>query len=307
MSYIEVKNVTKDYGKGRGIFNISFNIEKGEMFGFVGTNGAGKTTTIRHLLGFSKPDAGKILVKGMNPWTSSYKFMNDIGYIPGEIAFPDLRSGTDVIKSQAEFLKIKDLSYANSLIKKLQLDVRGNPRSMSKGMKQKLAIVLALMNDPEILFFDEPTTGLDPLMRDCFMQIVAEEHKKGKTILMSSHMFEELEGYSDKVGLIMNGKIIDIVNMNEFRNIDWKLYKIEFQDERDFKDFLNNNYEAYRIQETFNQVTIKLKNGDAKRLFSDLAKYKVKFLREVDYNLEKYFKEELEKTEEKKNDKQTII
>lgn len=117
MSYIEVQNVTKDYGNSKGIFDISFNIEKGEMFGFVGTNGAGKTTTIRHLLGFSKPDKGKITIKGLNPWKDSEKLMKYIGYIPGEIAFPDLKSGTDVIKSQAEFLGVKDLSYANSLIK----------------------------------------------------------------------------------------------------------------------------------------------------------------------------------------------
>lgn len=294
MSYIDVQNVTKDYGNSKGIFDISFSIEKGEMFGFVGTNGAGKTTTIRHLLGFSKPDKGKITIKGLNPWKNSEELMKDIGYIPGEIAFPDLKSGTDVIKSQAEFLGVKDLSYANSLIKNLQLDVRGNPRSMSKGMKQKLAIVLALMHDPEILFFDEPTTGLDPLMRDSFMNIVAEEHKKGKTILMSSHMFEELEAYSDKVGLIMNGKILDIADMEEIRNSDFKLYKIEFENKNDYISFMNsNNYESVRKQQDYNQITIRIKDKQIKNLMLELSKYKVKFIREVKYNLEKYFKEKL--------------
>ena len=294
MRYIDVQNVTKDYGNSKGIFDISFSIEKGEMFGFVGTNGAGKTTTIRHLLGFSKPDKGKITIKGLNPWKNSEELMKDIGYIPGEIAFPDLKSGTDVIKSQAEFLGVKDLSYANSLIKNLQLDVRGNPRSMSKGMKQKLAIVLALMHDPEILFFDEPTTGLDPLMRDSFMNIVAEEHKKGKTILMSSHMFEELEAYSDKVGLIMNGKILDIADMEEIRNSDFKLYKIEFENKNDYISFMNsNNYESVRKQQDYNQITIRIKDKQIKNLMLELSKYKVKFIREVKYNLEKYFKEKL--------------
>ena len=294
MSYIEVQNVTKDYGNSKGIFDISFNIEKGEMFGFVGTNGAGKTTTIRHLLGFSKPDKGKITIKGLNPWKDSEKLMKYIGYIPGEIAFPDLKSGTDVIKSQAEFLGVKDLSYANSLIKNLQLDVRGNPRSMSKGMKQKLAIVLALMHDPEILFFDEPTTGLDPLMRDSFMNIVAEQHKKGKTILMSSHMFEELEAYSDKVGLIMNGKILDIADMETLRNSNLKLYKIEFANKEDYKKFVTmSNYEFVRKQEDYNQVTIRIQEEQIKMLMQELSKYNVKFIREVKYDLEKYFKEKL--------------
>lgn len=257
---------------------------------------------LENLLGFSKVDKGKIRIKNLDPWKDSHQLMKYIGYIPGEIAFPDLKSGTDVIKSQAEFLGIKDLSYANSLIKELQLDVRGNPRSMSKGMKQKLAIVLALMNNPEILFFDEPTTGLDPLMRDSFMNIVKSEHEKGKTILMSSHMFEELEDYSDKVGLIVNGKLLDIADMEKIRNVDWKLYKIEFVNESDFNDFLHCNYDITRVQEQYNQVTVKVKNVEIKEFVKELAKYNVKFFREVDYNLEKYFKEILENEGGKQND-----
>ena len=161
-------------------------------------------------------------------------------------------------------------------------------------MKQKLAIVLALMHDPEILFFDEPTTGLDPLMRDSFMNIVAEEHKKGKTILMSSHMFEELEAYSDKVGLIMNGKILDIADMETLRNSNLKLYKIEFANKEDYKNFVTiSNYEFVRKQEDYNQVTIRIQEEQIKMLMQELSKYNVKFIREVKYDLEKYFKEKL--------------
>ena len=293
MSYIEVENVTKDYGEGKGIFNISFEIEQGEMFGYVGTNGAGKTTTIRHMLGFSKVDSGKIRIKGMDPWKNSSELMKSIGYIPGEIAFPDLATGTDVIKSQAEFLEIRDLSYVNSLISQLQFEARGNPRSMSKGMKQKLAIILSLMNDPEILFFDEPTTGLDPLMRDCFMNIVLEEHQKGKTIFMSSHMFEELELCSDKVGLIVDGKMMDIADMNQLRNLDWKLFKVEFENKENFDIFMQENkgYEITRIQEQYYQVTMKVKKNEIDRWMGSLLKYRVKFFSEVRYSLEKYFKD----------------
>ena len=118
MSLIEINHLTKDYKDGKGIFDVSFNIEKGEMFGYVGTNGAGKTTTIRHLLGFIKPDSGTVRIDGMDPWKKSDQLMKRIGYIPGEIAFPDLNSGSDVIKSQAEFLGVKDLSYANIKINK---------------------------------------------------------------------------------------------------------------------------------------------------------------------------------------------
>ncbi len=301
MSLIEVNHLTKDYKGGKGIFDVSFNIEKGEMFGYVGTNGAGKTTTIRHMLGFIKPDSGTVRIDGLDPWKNSAQLMKKIGYIPGEIAFPDLNSGTDVIKSQAEFLDVKDLSYANSLIKKLQLDIRGNPRSMSKGMKQKLAIVLALMHNPEILLLDEPTTGLDPLMRASFMELIAEEHKKGKTILMSSHMYEELEEYSDKVGLIVNGKILDVADMEKIKNANWRLYKVEFETKDDYDAFLRNNHnEVRRKQEEYNQATVKVEKENIQEFLKELSKYNVKFFREIDYNLEMHFKEILNKNQNRR-------
>lgn len=291
MDYIEINHLTKDYGNSKGIFDISLRIQKGEMFGYVGNNGAGKTTTFRHILGFSKPDSGTVKVKGLDSWKKSSEIMRYIGYVPGDIAFPDLRSGIDVIKSQAELLNLKDLSYANKLIKKLQLDIRGNPRTMSKGMKQKLAIVLALMNNPEILILDEPTTGLDPLMRDTFMEIIEDEHKKGKTIMISSHMFEELETTCDRVGLIMNGKLIDIADMDKIKNVKFKLYKIAFLNKEDFDRFRNQNFEITREQPEYNQVTVKIEENKVRELFIELNKYKLEYFTEVKYNLEKYFKE----------------
>lgn len=291
MDCIEINHLTKDYGNSKGIFDISLSIPKGEMFGYVGNNGAGKTTTFRHILGFSRPDKGSAKVKGLDSWKKSSEIMKYIGYVPGDIAFPDLRSGTDVIKSQAEFLNLKDLSYANNLIKKLQLDVRGNPRTMSKGMKQKLAIVLALMNNPEILILDEPTTGLDPLMRDTFMELIEEEHQKGKTIMISSHMFEELETTCDRVGLIMNGRLIDIADMNKIRNVDFRLYKIAFINKEDLERFKQGKFEITREQPEFNQVTVKILEKSVRELFIELNKYKLEYFTETKYNLEKYFKE----------------
>lgn len=180
------------------------------------------------------------------------------------------------------------------LIKKLQLDVRGNPRSMSKGMKQKLAIVLALMNDPQILFFDEPTTGLDPLMRESFMEIVKEQKNKGKTILMSSHIYEELEEFSDKVGLIVNGKLLDIADISEIENVGWRLYKVEFADEEQYFDFIQkNDFEITRKQDQYSQVTVKVPKENLQKFFEDISKYDIKFFRGVEYNLESYFNEEL--------------
>lgn len=290
---IEIKNLTKDYGDDKGIFGINLDIYKGEMIGFVGTNGSGKTTTIRNILGFIKPTNGVALVNGMNTWENQSEVAKLIGYVPGEIAFPDLKTGTNFLKSQAEYLNVTDLSYANSLIEKLQLDPRANLKRMSKGMKQKTALVAALMADKPIIILDEPTTGLDPLMRDAFLEIIKEEHKKGKTIFMSSHMFEEMEETCDRVALISNGHIVDVANMNEIRNRSVNDFKIEFNKKEDYLKFIKGNYKVIRLQDEFNQVTISLDKDKINDLFIDLKNYDVKFISEVKYSLEKYFKEKL--------------
>lgn len=286
---IEVKNVTKDYGQGKGIFDVDFTIHKGEMLGFVGSNGAGKTTTIRNIMGFLKPDSGKICVMGMDSWKDSEKIKKYIGYVPGEIAFPDLKTGTDFIKSQAEFLGLTDLSYANYLIEKLQLDPSANLKRMSKGMKQKTAIVVALMANPDIIILDEPTTGLDPLMRVSFLDIIKAEKDKGKTILISSHLYEELEQNCDRVALINRGKIVDIANMNEIRNRPVSDFKIEFNNKDDYLKFKEYNYKIIRDQEKYNQVTLEINKADINKLFKNLTMFDVKFIAEVKYTLEKHF------------------
>lgn len=296
---IVIEHLTKDYGEGRGIFDFNFTIKKGEMMGFVGTNGSGKTTTIRSIMGFIKPTSGHAYVNGKEAYEHASENTKYIGYVPGEIGFPDLKTGTNFLKSQAEFLGLKDMSYANELIKKLQLDPRANLKRMSKGMKQKTALVSSLMNNPDILLFDEPTTGLDPLMRLAFMDIIKEEHKKGKTILMSSHMFNEMEDTCDRVALINNGHIIDIVDMKDIRNRPVKDFKIEFNKKEDYEKFKKLDYRIIRDQVEYNQVTVELKKEDTSKLFNDLKNYDIKFFSEVKYTLEKYFKEILLKKENK--------
>ncbi len=290
MSTIETSMLTKDYGDGRGIFDIDLNIEQGEMLGFVGTNGSGKTTTIRSILGFIKPTKGSASVNGLTSWEHSSEIVKSIGYVPGEIAFPDLKTGIDFLKSQAEFLRLTDMSYANELIERLQLDPRANLKRMSKGMKQKTALVAALMADLPIIILDEPATGLDPLMRVAFLDILKEEHAKGKTILISSHMYEELETTCDRVALIDNGRIAEITNMTEIRNRPIKEFKIEFNTADDYARFLSENYETVRLQEQYDQVTIRIPSGATGSLLGVLKHYNVKFISELPYTLEKHFK-----------------
>ncbi len=302
MNVIEVENLTKDYGYGKGVFGVNISIKEGEMVGFVGTNGSGKTTTIRSILGFIKPTEGEARVNGLNSWEHSSEIIKNVGYVPGEIAFPDLKTGVDFLNSQKEFLKLGDMSYANELIERLQLDPRANLKRMSKGMKQKTALVAALMNDAPIIVLDEPTTGLDPLMRATFLDIIKEEHKKGKTIFMSSHNFEELEGTCDKVALINDGRIIDVCDMNLINNPAEKEFKIEFNSERDYRNFLKEPYKVTRTQDIYNQATIKIGADDTAKLLKTLNGYDVKFISEIPYTLEKHFKEVLKsKREDLKN------
>ncbi|MCD7841824.1 MAG: ATP-binding cassette domain-containing protein [Lachnospiraceae bacterium] len=225
---ISVQNLTKDYGEGRGVFDISLDIQRGEVFGYLGTNGSGKTTTIRQMMGFIRPNSGSVKVNGLDPWTRAPEVMKNVSYIPGEIAFPDLATGTDFFKVQAQFLGVKDFTYMNHLIDLLGLDPSANLKRMSKGMKQKTAIVAALMGDKPILIMDEPTTGLDPLMRETFLELVREEKKKGRTIFMSSHIFEEIEDVCDRVAIIGNGKIQSVLSLYELRHNTPRQFHITF-------------------------------------------------------------------------------
>lgn len=290
MSVIELDGLTKDYGNEQGIFDLNLSINEGEMVGYVGTNGSGKTTTIRHIMGFLNPTSGSVTVNGLSSWEHSSEIVKQIGYVPGEIAFPDLKTGIDFLKCQADFLGLRDMSYANELIERLQLDPRANLKRMSKGMKQKTALVAALMNDAPIILLDEPTTGLDPLMRATFLDIIKEEHQKGKTIFMSSHSFDELEKTCDRVALINDGHIVDVCDMNEIRNRPIKEFKIEFNTADDYKRFLCEPYETIRLQEQYHQVSIRIGADETAELLNVLKTYHVKFISELPYTLEMHFK-----------------
>lgn len=293
MDVINIQHLTKDYGNGKGIFDINISIKKGEMFGFVGTNGAGKTTTLRHIMGFLKPDKGEVKVMGLNAWKQADKVKEYVAYIPGEIAFPDLKNGVEFLKSQEEFYGMKDSTYTNEMLKKLHLDPTAGLKQMSKGMKQKTAIVACFMRNADILILDEPTTGLDPLMRVAFIDIIKQEKAKGKTILMSSHMFEELQETCDRVALIDRGHIVSIANVQDIKNRPFSEFKIEFLHKEDYVSFKKLSYNIVRDQEKYQQVTISIAKDKENELLTDLKKYKLKFIAEVSYNLETYFKEKL--------------
>ncbi|MCC8195686.1 MAG: ABC transporter ATP-binding protein [Ruminococcus sp.] len=296
-SVISVQHLTKDYGYNRGVFDISLDIKKGEVFGYLGTNGSGKTTTIRHMMGFLKPDSGEVDVNGINPWKNAPEVMKNVSYIPGEIAFPDVKTGTDFFKIQAEFLGVKDFSYMNYLIDKLGLDPSANLKRMSKGMKQKTAIVAALMGDKEILIMDEPTTGLDPLMRETFLELVREEKQKGRTIFMSSHIFEGIEDVCDRVAIIGNGKIESVLSLSDLRHGTKRNYRIVFGNQPSANKFAERMPEATM---NGNEAKLSLLASETDGLFKALRNLEVVSVDENHENLEEYFMNIYREEEKKK-------
>ncbi len=294
MSYIEIKNLTKDYGNNKGLFNISFDVKKGETFGLVGINGAGKTTILRHLMGFIRQNEGTIKINDLDPYLDAKELKKQIAYIPGEINFPSLNSGDDFIKHQSKFWN-KESDRAYEIASLLELDTRANLRRMSKGMKQKTAISVAFLPDNDILIFDEPSTGLDPLMRKLFIDIIESEKQKGKTIIMSSHMFDELETCCDRVAMLKEGKILRIVDIeNEIKYNKNKKYKIEFNNEKGYLNFIYNN-EVRETNEKYYQVVVIINDNQINEFMNELSKYDIKFIKEIKISLEDLFLEEYRK------------
>ncbi len=292
MSIISVENLTKDYGQGRGIFDVSLEVEKGEIYGYVGTNGSGKTTTIRNMLGFVFPDSGRICIDGLDPVKQSAELMRHVSYIPGEIAFPNLSTGTEFLKLQAEYNGITDFTYMNYVASKLDLDTTANLKRMSKGMKQKTAIVAALMADRDILILDEPTTGLDPLQRDNFLELLRDEKKKGKTIFLSGHIFEELEEVCDRVAMLKDGHILGVMSMYDLRHKTDRNYEITFLSPQGAASFASRMPGAEANQCT---VSLSIPPQKSDELFKALAKFEILNIKESNYTLEDVFMKEYRK------------
>ncbi len=218
MNVIEIHDITKDYGNQKGVFDVSFNVRKGEILGFLGPNGAGKTTTIRQLMGFTKPDKGSLTISGMDCFSEAKDIQKNLGYLPGEIAFIDSMTGDSFIRFVANMKGLKDLKRMEELKKMFELNASGKIKKMSKGMKQKIGIVCAFMQDPDILILDEPTSGLDPLMQNKFIELIMEEKQRGKTILMSSHIFEEVERTCDRAAIIKDGRLMAVEDIEKLRS-----------------------------------------------------------------------------------------
>jgi ABC-2 type transport system ATP-binding protein len=227
MKVIETKNLTKYYGKSRGILDLNLEVEEGDIFGFIGPNGAGKSTTIRTLLGLISASSGEGTVFGMDIHTETKNILKRVGYMPGEANFYQSLRVRDMIKLSADLRKKDCRKKAASLCERLQLDTNKKIEELSLGNKKKVSIVCALQHEPDLYILDEPTSGLDPLMQQEFFQLLKEENKRGATIFLSSHVLSEIQNYCKHAGIVKDGKLIMVNSVVEMSKSNTKRILIQ--------------------------------------------------------------------------------
>ena len=207
---IEIQNLTKSYGKHRGVKNLSMTVEEGEIFGFLGPNGAGKSTTIRSMLGLARFQEGAIRLLGMDVREKNVEILRQVGYMPSESYFyPDMRV-KDVIRYAARMRKMDCRKESEMLCERLQLDVEKKVEELSLGNRKKVSIVCAMQHKPALFIFDEPTSGLDPLMQAEFFKLILEYNAKGTTCFLSSHVLSEVRKYCGRAAIIREGELVRI-------------------------------------------------------------------------------------------------
>ncbi|MEH7609810.1 ABC transporter ATP-binding protein [Gottfriedia acidiceleris] len=229
MYAIEINNLTKTYGNSRGITDISFNIEEGEIFGFIGPNGAGKSTTIRTLLSLIYPTSGSAKIFGKDCVQFAPEIKKEIGYLPSEVFYYDNMKVMDLLKYSASFYKKDCTKRIKELAEVMDLDLTKKIDDLSLGNKKKVGIVQGLLHEPKLIILDEPTSGLDPLMQQRFFDLLEEENKKGATILFSSHILSEVQRLCDRVAIIKEGKIVTVEKISTLQENNYKRFKIDSQ------------------------------------------------------------------------------
>jgi len=217
LAAIRTSSLTKDYGRGRGLFELDLQVAQQEVFGYLGPNGAGKTTTIRVLMGLIRPTAGSAYIFGLDCVRDAVDVKRKVGYLPGDVPqFGSLR-GSEVVAYLGGMRGGIDRKVVRALSERFDLDLGRRFREYSSGNKQKLAIVLAFMHRPDLLILDEPTSGLDPLNQQEFYALLRETREAGATIFLSSHVLSEVEHVCDRVGILRAGRLVKVADLEELR------------------------------------------------------------------------------------------
>ncbi|WP_078409130.1 ABC transporter ATP-binding protein [Priestia abyssalis] len=292
MNVIEIKNLTKTYGKARGISDISFNVEQGEIFGFIGPNGAGKSTTIRTLLSLIYPTSGSATIFGKDCIQFAPEIKKEIGYLPSEVFYYDNMKVKDLLKYSASFYKKDCSKRIKELAEIMDLDLNKKIDDLSLGNKKKVGIIQGLLHEPKLIILDEPTSGLDPLMQQKFFELLEEENKKGAAILFSSHILSEVQRLCNRVAIIKEGKIVTVEKISTLQENNYKKFKIET------KSALDKNYfqiSGVNKLEVNHNVTSFLFRGNINTVMKKIAEIEIANLWIEEPDLEEIFMHYYEK------------
>ena len=214
---VEAANLTKSYGTSRGVIDLTFQVEPGEVFGFLGPNGAGKTTTIRTMLDMIRPTSGRISVFGMEPRTQGAEILKRVGYLPGEFNLYERMTGEQYLRTFASLRGGAGWDEVEPLADRLKLDLTTKIKALSHGNKRKVGLVQAFMHRPDLLVMDEPTQGLDPLVQQEFYAMIDEIRARGATVFLSSHVMPEVERVCDRVAIIREGRLVTVSDIGDLK------------------------------------------------------------------------------------------
>ncbi len=284
---IKTDSLTKYYGKVTGILNLNLNVYEGEIFGFLGPNGAGKTTTMRLLMGLLRPSAGNAYILGLNCWSRRVQIAKLVGYLPGEPRLYSRLTGEEHINFISGFGHT-DRSYALQLAGLFELNLNRRVEEYSRGMKQQLALILALMRRPKLLIMDEPTSGLDPLIQYLLYEILQNFRENGTTIMLSSHNLPEVERVCSRVGIIKEGELVALESIDDLRNK--RIRNIDVTFENKVPSELEQIPGVVKLEKSANRARLKMV-GDLNPLIAALSKYRLSDLGISHASLEDIFLE----------------
>lgn len=281
MNVIETNNLTKYYGKIKGVEDLTLSVKKGEIFGFLGPNGAGKTTTIRTLLGYLYPTSGSATIFGRNIEEDIVEIKREVAYIPGDLNIYGYMTGKEFLDYFAA-LRNREMTLLDELLKIFNVPLDRKLKGYSRGMKQKIGIIQAFMDDPEMVIMDEPTLGLDPLLQQKFYDFLIKQKNRGKTMFLSSHILSEVDRVCDRVGIIKDGNLIALEDVETLKSKRGKIIRLKIKEK----------------PESFNgPKDMKIKNGwiefialdDIDSWIKTFSKYTIQDLVINDFSLEDIF------------------
>ena len=285
MSIIEVNNLTKYYGKARGIVDVSFNVEEGEIFGFIGPNGAGKSTTIRLFCALIYPSSGQAKIFGKDCIANGPEIRQDIGYLPSEVFYYDRMKVIDLLKYSASFYEKDCTERMYELSDVMELELKRRIDDLSYGNRKKVGIVQGLMHQPKVLLLDEPTSGLDPLMQKKFYKLIREENARGATVFLSSHILGVVQHMCSRVAIIKEGNVIKIEDIKTLQKDNYKKIRVTASD----LDPAQFDFEGVLNLEKDNGVVHFFYKGDINRITRKISEHEVSDVTIEEPTLEEIF------------------